>query len=287
MELQRQVSLSQLCTLGIGGPARFYTLVRSTEALQEVLAWASIKKIPFFILGKGSNCLFEDKGFDGLVIHNKINTIEDLGSGRWSVGAGYSFALLGVQTARQGWSGLEFASGIPASVGGALYMNAGAQGQETSTYLESVVFITDDGVKKSYPRHELTFGYRQSAFHQMRGAIASAIFALHPEPSSRKKQLQLIEYRQKTQPYSDKSAGCVFQNPSPVLSAGQLIEQCGLKGHRVGDAQVSCLHANFLINCGHATAKDFLELTQQVEQTVFTKTGIRLTRELQVIDALR
>lgn len=273
--------LSQLSTLEIGGPARFFVEARKIEDLQALLKYCHEQKLPFFMLGKGSNCLFDDHGFDGLVILNKISFCQF----DWPfvhVGAGYSFSLLGTQSARNGWSGLEFASGIPGSVGGAVYMNAGANGKETCESLIEVAFVNETGGLEVLKQSEMDFSYRCSIFQKRRGAVASAKFMLHPSEEARKKQLGIIEYRTRTQPYNDKSAGCVFRNPSSH-SAGALIQQCGLKGKRIGGAEISSLHANFIVNRGGATSKDVLMLAEEVKKIVKEKTGIDLEMEVRYI----
>lgn len=273
--------LSQLSTFGVGGPARFYTEVKSIDELQSVLIYCHVQKLSFLILGKGSNCLFDDRGFDGLVILNKINFCQF----DWPLvhaGAGYSFSLLGTQTARKGWSGLEFASGIPGSVGGAVFMNAGANGSETSDYLFEVTYANEKGDIETLSRDQFHFAYRTSSFQTRKGAILSAKFLLQPSEEARKKQLGIIDYRTRTQPYNDKSAGCVFRNPESH-SAGALIQQSGLKGVRIGDAEVSTMHANFIVNKGRATAQEILELSALVKRRVKEKTGIELELELRCI----
>lgn len=273
--------LSQVSTFGIGGPARFFTEVQKIEELQALLNYCHAQQLPFFVVGKGSNSLFDDKGFDGLVILNKIGFCQF----DWPiihVGAGYSFSLLGTQTARKGWSGLEFASGIPGSVGGAIYMNAGASGTETCESLIEVTFVNEKGELEVLKRDQIDFSYRFSAFQKRKGVIASAKFLLLPSEEARKKQLGIIDYRTRTQPYSDKSAGCVFRNPESH-SAGALIQQCGLKGKRIGGAEVSTMHANFIVNKGGATSKEILALAEVVQKTVKEKTGVDLEMEIRCI----
>lgn len=273
--------LSQLSTFGIGGPARFFIEIQKIEELPDLLKYCHGQKLPFFVVGKGSNCLFDDRGFDGLVILNKIAFCWF----EWPivhVGAGYSFSLLGTQTARKGWAGLEFASGIPGSVGGAIYMNAGASGVETCESLVEVTFVNELGECEVLKRDQIAFAYRFSAIQNRKGVIASAKFLLHPSEEARKKQLGIIDYRTRTQPYSDKSAGCVFRNPKSH-SAGALIQQCGLKGKRIGGAEVSTMHANFIVNKGGATSKDILELAREIQNTVKEKTGISLEMEIRYV----
>jgi UDP-N-acetylmuramate dehydrogenase len=279
---QEYKPLNDLCTFGIGGPARYFLEVRTITQMQQALIACKQELIPYFILGKGSNCLFDDRGFPGIVILNKIDFIKRPAPEIFYVGAGYSFSLLGVQTARQGWSGLEFASGIPGSIGGAVFMNAGANGSETCNFLSSVEFVTEDGELHLLKKEELQFAYRTSSFQNRKGAIVGASFTLIPNGQARQKQLDIIQYRKKTQPYNEKSAGCVFRNPR-CGHAGALIEQSGLKGFRVGDAKVSELHANFLINNGNATCRDILQLIDIVKKGVKEKTGIELEREVRYI----
>ena len=273
--------LSAYSTFGIGGPARFFSVAKSVEQLQEMINCCHQRTLPYFILGKGSNCLFDDRGYDGLVILNKI-TFCDMDFPVVSVGAGYSFSLLGSQTARNGWAGLEFASGIPGSVGGAVYMNAGASGSDTSNCLLEVSYVTEKAELKILRKEDLSFSYRSSSFQKMKGAIAAAKFQLAPSSEARQKQLNIIDYRTKTQPYSDLSAGCVFRNPAPH-AAGALIEQAGLKGFSIGGAQVSTLHGNFIVNKGGATAQEVLALAEHVKRCVKEKTGWDLEMEIRCI----
>lgn len=277
LQLQKNRSLSEFSTFGIGGPIRFFLEVSTCEEMEEAFAL----DFPKLVIGKGSNCLFDDRGFDGLVILNKIDFCN------WkdfdvTVGSGYNFSLLGVQTARKGFSGLEFASGIPATVGGAVFMNAGANGRETCDSLKSVLYF--DGSRREYLRNELTFAYRTSPFQKMNGVILAATFSLQPDLAARKAQLQIIETRMKTQPLKEKSAGCVFRNP-PGGSAGALIDRCGLKGTNIGGAKISEIHANFIVNIGSATSQDVLQLIQLVQERVFQQTGVHLEPEIRIFHA--
>ena len=279
---QRNKKLSELTTFGIGGPASYFIEVRSVEEMQNVMQHCHSNKLPFMVLGKGSNCLFDDQGYNGLIILNKIVFMQKPAEGIFHVGAGYSFSLLGAQSARQGWSGLEFASGIPGSVGGAVWMNAGANGSETCSALTSVDFVNDLGEKTTLLRENLSFAYRSSPFQKMSGAIVGATFTLTPLAIARQKQIDIINYRKKTQPLSEKSAGCIFRNPS-CGHAGALIEQSQLKGVGVGDAQVSEIHANFIINKGKGSSKDVMQLIDLITNKVKEKTGIHLESEVRCI----
>lgn len=279
MEIQTDVPLKDFSTFGIGGGARYFAVASSKEEMRELLSYASSQKLPFFVLGKGSNCLFDDRGFAGLVILNKIAFCSNE-EGTVSVGAGYSFSLLGRQTAKAGWSGLEFACGIPGTLGGAVYMNAGANGQETWDTLVSVDYLHADGREERFFKDQLEHGYRHSAFQKMEGAILGAEFLLKKDDGASARQLALIDYRTKTQPYGDKSCGCIFRNPPGQKSAGALIEGCGLKGQTLGGAQVSSLHANFIVNKQGALACEVLSLIDQVQEKVQAECGVQLQAEI-------
>ncbi len=283
---QRHRRLSEFSTFGIGGPIRYFAEIHTSEEMREAFAFSKDRAIPFFILGKGSNCLFDDSGFDGLVLLNRIDfcTWND---NEVTAGAGTSFSLLGVQSARKGLSGLEFASGIPATVGGAVFMNAGANGSETWAALRSVVYLESSGNQRTFTKEELVFRYRFSSFQKMRGAILSASFLLQPRSDARKTQLAIIDRRMKTQPLKEKSAGCIFRNPGPANSAGALIERCGLKGFKVGEAAVSKIHANFIVNLGGASSKDIEALIQIIQQRVVEQTGVHLEPEIQIVQNLK
>jgi len=275
--------LSELSTWGIGGLARYYKAVTTIEEMTFLLAYCAKVKLPHLVIGRGSNCLFDSRGFDGLIIHNKIDFCNDLGEGRFHAGAGFHFSLLGTQTARKGWSGLEFASGIPGSVGGAVFMNAGANGRETCDALESVEWIDPQGRLQCFDVDQLDFSYRHSSFHDMGGAIVAATFNLIPIATARQDQIAIIQYRTKTQPYGDKSAGCVFRNPTVKEGAGSLIERSGLKGVAVGGAQVSLKHANFIVNKEGASSEDVHALIALVKERVKERCGVELWEEIRYI----
>ena len=279
--LIKNYSLSQLSTWGIGGEARFFIEVHTEEEMGILWKWIQRTALPFWIVGRGSNSLFDDRGFDGLIILNRINFFRLLGT-CLHVGAGYSFSLLGHQLVRLGLSGLEFAAGIPGSVGGAIYMNAGAHGMDTQSVLDAVYVIDEEGVYREKKKSHLQFGYRFSSFHVKQDIIVSGKFVLKKCDQSRKKQLALIGHRMKTQPYRAKSAGCVFRNIAD-MPAAILIERCGLKGKSIGGAEISSLHANFIINRGGATALNVLELISLVKQIVKQKTGYDLKTEVKCV----
>lgn len=279
LTLEKQKSLAELTTFGIGGPARFFTKIHTMHELQEALSFAHTEGIPYLPLGKGSNTLFDDRGYNGLVMLMKLEKIEILDA-KVIAESGASFSLLGAKTARYRLSGLEFASGIPGSVGGAVYMNAGANGVETKDCLTQVDFLHENGEIESFT--DLSFSYRTSPFQSMKGVIVCAHFALTPSQEAKAKQCEIISYRKETQPLAAQSAGCIFQNPNEH-SAGSLIERAGLKGARIGGAMVSEQHANFIVNAGGATAADIEALIAFVRDRVLESCGIILHDEVRRI----
>jgi UDP-N-acetylmuramate dehydrogenase len=279
---QSAVPLRSYCTFGIGGPARWLAHIRTRSELLEALVYCHQQCIPWLLIGKGSNVFFDDAGFDGAILVNKMQSYDANAEGYWSVDAGFSFARLGTLTAKHGWSGLEFASAIPGSIGGAVYMNAGASGRETAEVLEEVEFIHPDGSITIYPRSALSYSYRTSPFQHQAGAIVSAIFKLEACANASKYQRSLLLKRTTAHPYHQPSAGCIFRNPADN-SAGALIDACGLKGYRLGDAAVSTQHANFIVNLGAARAEDVLRLMQIIRETIASKYGIALHSEVRYI----
>ncbi len=278
--IEEKRELKPLTTIGIGGQSRYFVVVKTIEEMQEILFFAFCSSIPCIVIGKGSNLLFDDKGFKGLVILNKISFCK-IKKNRIYVGAGYSFSHLGILTANEGLGGLEFACGIPASVGGAVFMNAGANGQDISQVLTKVNFITKKGGKVIFEKNDLQFKYRFSSFHWMEGAIVAAEFLCSPSDIAKIKQKEMLNYRLQTQP-TEKSAGSIFQNPVGI-SAGKLIEDCGLKGKAIGGAKVSNIHANFIINHDNATSEDVCLLIEFIQEKVLNETGIALETEVKYI----
>ncbi len=281
-QLKTQYPLNKVCTFGIGGPAKWYAEAVNVEQMQILLQHASQNQIRTFILGNGSNVLFDDQGFDGIVIHNKISFYRKVSKGIFHVGAGYNFSRLGMQTAREGFTGLEFACGIPGSVGGAVYMNAGANLTESSDCLISVDFVHSNGETETFNRKSMHFSYRRSPFQNLSGAIVSATFQLRHSENTRSKQKSIIEYRAETQPYGQKSAGCIFRNPDSK-SAGALIDSCGLKGENLGGAQISAMHGNFVINTGDASSENVRLLIKEIQKEVKKRHGIELEPEVRYI----
>ena len=276
---EKEIPLCDFSSFKIGGPARYFAEAKTKQEMQEMLSFCHTHSLPFFVLGKGSNTLFDDRGFNGLVILNRIDYLH-ASENIFRVGSGYSFARLGLQTAREGWTGLEFAAGIPATCGGAVYMNAGASGQETKDTIKEVLYITEFGKEVLYKNEDLEWGYRISSFQKLKGAIVESVFSLVRSETAKSEQRKKLDYRLKTQPYKDPSVGCIFRNPFPDKAAAFLIDNCGLKGMKMGGASVSTLHANFIVNRDGAKAKDVLDLVESVKEQVFEKTGITLEEEV-------
>jgi UDP-N-acetylmuramate dehydrogenase len=279
MKIDQNFPLSSLSTVKIGGPASYCVHVTTEQEMIEALFFTQEKFLPFYILGKGSNTLFSDSGYQGVVILNKISFIKQLSDTIFSVGAGTNFPLLGVKTAKKGLTGLEFAAGVPASVGGAIFMNAGAFGQETVDTLKSVTFIDKSFAIQTENVDKTLFSYRNSPYQKSDKILLSATFELKKEPGARKRQLSWLEKRSAEQPLKKASCGCVFKNPQDN-SAGALIEKAGLKNGREGGIVVSDLHANYFINEGMGTAEDFKNLIEIIKKQVFEKTGYLLEEEI-------
>lgn len=281
--IRKKKQLSDLSTWAIGGPCNYFVQVSDQTQLLSAFRFCQKHFVKFMVIGKGSNCLFDDMGFDGCVILNRIEFLERIEPGMYRVGSGFGFNRLGLQCANEGFTGLEFAGGIPGTVGGAAYMNAGANGQETAHSIDTVEIITTEGKFQTLKRRDLSFGYRSSSFQDMKdlAAITAVTFRLKRSESTRKRQQEYLERRRLSQPVGEKSAGSVFRNPFKIgVSAAELIEQAGLKGLKVGGAMVSNVHANFFINCGDSTSEDMLQLIDLVRDTVYQKFGVELKEEI-------
>lgn len=272
-------------SLRIGGPARRMALPRSREELVILLGLLQEADVPPFFLGNGTNLLVADEGLERVVVSTAgLNCIEHDGGTELSADAGVSLARLAVFAWKQGLTGLEFAHGIPGSLGGGVVMNAGAYGGELKDVLVSVTAVFPDGVRTLHAE-ELALGYRSSIFTQTPDAavLGARIRLQKGEGSSiRARMDELMEKRRNSQPLDVPSAGSTFKRPAGHF-AGTLIEQCGLKGARVGGAEVSRKHAGFLVNAGGATCADMLTLIETVQRTVLAETGVQLEPEVRLV----
>ena len=279
-------SMKNLTSLKIGGAANLFAVPEDLEDLKLILSFCKRKKIPFFVIGNGSKLLVPDEGFKGVIIKlggsfRKIENHQE----EIKVGAGADLSTLIDFTAQKGLSGLESLSGIPGTVGGAIVRNASAFGQSLSQGVLSVKILDKDETCLVLSNKDMNFGYRTSTFLAHKDWV---IIEVNLALSSGKKEdifFRLRETRKRkilTQPISFPSAGCVFKNPSSY-PAGYLVQQAGCLGMRMGDAQVSHQHANFIINKGKATAQDVLRLIEEVKKRVRDRFGISLEPELEII----
>lgn len=276
--------LAARTTLRVGGPADVYVEPAGEQDLAAVLQFCAERKLPVFVLGRGSNLLVKDGGFRGVVLslaQPHFSRIEAVGC-QLRCGAGARLKTVAAEAKRHGLTGLEFLEGIPGTVGGALRMNAGAMGGAIFDRVESVRLMDFSGQVFERPAAELDAKYRGCA--ALKSSIALAA-VLRGQPGDRVRiERQMSEFsrrRWQSQPASP-SAGCTFKNP-PAIPAGKLIEELGLKGARVGGAVVSLEHGNFIVNDGTATARDVLELIELVRQRARTERGIELETEVEII----
>ena len=286
----------------VGGPARFFVKVEHLGDLKSALSLAREKGLPYFILGNGTNLLVADKGYDGVVISlaGEFSEIVDLGSGKFKVGAATPLGRFARHTLKQGYAGIHKLAGIPGTLGGAVYMNAGAYSQEVGNCCTTVTTLDSNGNIRELTAAQCGFGYRQSVFSKCAGndkaseIILAATFQLQDATSLGKTVADLeaelaecMAKRKATQPLNMPNAGSTFKRlevgaaATPALVApGYYIEQAGLKGYRIGGAEVSTLHANFIVNANNATAQDIKSLSEYTQSKVTEKFGIQLHREI-------
>ncbi|MCT8139022.1 UDP-N-acetylmuramate dehydrogenase [Anaerobacillus sp. CMMVII] len=283
--LKENELLANHTTWKIGGPAEVLVIPKDIEGLITTLQLANESKVPVFIIGRGSNLLISDEGIKGVVIKisDAIDHLEINGE-EVRVGAGFSLIKLATLLSKQGLSGLEFAGGIPGSVGGAVFMNAGAHKSDISNILQKARVLYPDGTVKWYSNTEMEFSYRTSRLQRDHGICLEAIFLL--QKGNREEIIAEIQknkqYRKTTQPWDYPCCGSVFRNPLPH-HAGKLIEDAGLKGYTVGGAQVSTMHANFIVNVGGAKASDVLNLIDHIKKEVYRKFQVEMETEVELV----
>lgn len=285
--IKPQVSLASLTSFRVGGPAEWYVAPRRLEDLQASFEWARAEGLPITLLGAGSNLLISDRGLSGLVIGTRHlrHTHFDLATGQVTAGAGEPLVRLAWQIAERGWQGFEWAVGIPGTVGGAVVMNAGAHGGCIADILVNAHVLLPDGRTEILTAPELGYGYRTSSLQGDRRIVTQATFQLQPgfDPAQvMANTSDHLEQRRTSQPYHLPSCGSVFRNPNPY-KAGWLIEQAGLKGHQIGGAQIAQRHANFILNCGGATANDIFQLIRYVQQQVEQQWSLLLVPEVKIL----
>ncbi len=286
MDYKKDVLLKDYTTLKIGGPAARFYEPQSVEDIQEILKLHQENQWPLIVLGNGSNMLFEDAGYDGSILHigPSLAGIENLGNGIVRVYAGQENGDLAQYLADEGLQGFEFASGIPGTIGGAVIMNAGAYDGEIKDVLLQVGYLDENGKLHEVKADDLDLSYRHSWFTDHFGVVIYADLQLKPaDPTKVHAKIQeLHDKRYAKQPMDKASAGSTFKRPKKGY-ASALIQECGLRGKRVGDAMVSTKHTGFLINDGEATCAEFLELVRQVQAEVKAQTGIDLELEVRFI----
>ena len=276
--------LSKHNYFGIGGNAAAYFEVSTTDELAYVVQLKKRRNVPVAIIGRGSNLLISDAGYCGIVVRlvGEFNRLE-FNQNRVDVGAGVSLPRLSKLAASRGLSGVEFALGIPGSVGGALVMNAGAWGSSFGDLVERVQIMTVEGELNDLSRDEAQFSYRHSALKSY-FCVTGTTLALTPGDAEEVENRMQDLYNQKitSQPFAEENAGCMFKNP-PGHSAGKLIDECGLKGYRIGGAEVSKIHGNFILNLDDATAHDVLSLVRHIQDHVKRERGVDLEMEVQLL----
>ena len=285
IELRFNESMAKHTSFRIGGNAEIMAFPKSAEELAKLLKTSALLDSKIAILGAGTNVLAPDEGIAGLVICLKdcLGGMEQLDETRIRVMAGITMARAAVFAAGLGLSGMEFAHGIPGTVGGGVYMNAGAYGGELSQIIESVEVMDQQGNVRRVPCGEMAFSYRHSRLEEEGGIVISADFALTPgrEEDIRAKMKELQGKRSASQPLDLPSAGSAFKRPVGGFAAA-LIDEAGLKGFQVGGAAISTKHAGFAVNMGGATAADVKSLLQQVSDKVFENSGIRIEPEVRI-----
>lgn len=288
------VPLDAYTTFRIGGPARYFCAADNGATLAAALLAAETEGIEFLVVGGGSNLLVGDGGFDGLVIHNRIMGI-DVEGARVQVGAGEDFHGLIERVAVEGLAGLGFAAGVPGSVGGAVFGNAGCYGKAIGDCVEQVILIGPDGKdRRAVSPVELRFDYRHSALKESHAVVEAVTLCLQPgDPEVLRAEIESnLAVRQTKHPIDQPSAGSYFKNlPSEEpggkrVAAGLLLDRCGCKGLRVGDAAVFERHANIIVNLGAATARDVLELADEMRCRVRQQFGVELEEEVRHVGQL-
>lgn len=283
--VKMQEPMKKHTTFRIGGPADYYLCPHSTEELQKILQICKKNKMEFFVLGNGSNLLVSDKGYRGVVIQlwknfSDIVTKEDT----ITVKAGALLSKVAAEALEEGLTGMEFASGIPGTIGGAVVMNAGAYGGEMKDIIKEVTVLTKEGDILTISKEEMNFGYRTSVVKEKGYVVISVVLQLKKGDRAeiRKVMDDLKERRVTKQPLDMPSAGSTFKRPEGYF-AGKLIMDAGLRGFSVGGAQISEKHCGFVVNKGDATAADVLGLIKEVQKRVQEKFGVTLESEVKFL----
>lgn len=282
LELLKNEPMARHTTFRIGGPVPLMARPATEEQVVESVKLARENEVPLVVLGNGSNLLVADEGVQAFVVDmTGLNRLERTGEREITAGAGVTLARLASFAAGEGLAGLEFASGIPGTLGGGVLMNAGAYGGEMAQVVRRTRYLTPEGTVKEAVGEEHDFSYRHSVFSQGDKVILSSVLELEPGKAEdiRARMAELAQKRKTKQPLEYPSAGSMFKRPQGHFAAA-LIEQCGLKGFTVGGAQVSEKHAGFVINRDNATCADVLSLVKEVQRRVKEQTGVKLEMEV-------
>ena len=284
MKIEEGVELSRFTTLGAGGPARAFARPESIDELEEALAWAGEHELPVATVGLGSNLLVADDGFDGLVLKLGGELAEASVEGEQLLaGAGAANAVCLHRVRAAGLGGFEFACAIPGTIGGGVRMNAGAYGSDWAAILDRALVVDERGARWLTPE-ELGLSYRHSELKHGQ-VVAGAEFTLTPLPEEQIKAnvARLQALRKAAQPTNKRTFGSVFKNPEHEFGAGRMLESCGLKGHSIGGAMISPMHANFIENAGGATSADALALMTEARRRAREQFGVELEHEVQLL----
>ncbi|XJZ28411.1 UDP-N-acetylmuramate dehydrogenase [Bacillota bacterium Lsc_1132] len=285
-KIKKNEPLAAYTTIKIGGPADLLIEPSSLENLKKAMNVIHKHGVKWRAIGRGSNLLVSDQGIEGVVIKlgsglDNLEINEDV----LTVGGGHSLVSLATMISKKGLSGLEFASGIPGSVGGAVYMNAGAHGSDISKILTKAHILFEDGSIEWLSNEEMEFSYRTSVLQKKRpGIVLEAVFQLKKGNRAEivSEMQKNKDYRKETQPWNFPCAGSIFRNPLPQF-AGKLIETAGLKGYQIGGAKISEMHGNFIVNAGDAKAADVLALIDYVKETIDRLYSIKMETEVEII----
>ena len=287
MNVEEDVLLGRFTTVGIGGPAKAFARPETPAELEEALAWAAGRNLAVATIGLGSNLLVADEGFDGLVLKLAGELAQaEVDGERLVAGGGAANAVCLHRVRAAGLGGFEFACAIPGTVGGGVWMNAGAYGSDWAAILERALVVDGEGARWLDP-DELGLTYRHSDLRHGQ-VVARAEFGLAPrsEEAIKAKVSELQALRKAAQPTNKRTFGSVFQNPAHELTAGRMLEACGLKGHRIGGAQISPRHANFIENADGARAADALALMAEARRRAHEQFGVELQHEVVFLGAL-
>ena len=287
MKIEEGVALSRFTTIGTGGPAKAFARPESLAELEEALTWARDRGLAIATVGLGSNLLVADEGFDGLVLKLAGElAAADVDGERLVAGGGAANAVCLHRARAAGLGGFEFACAIPGTVGGGVWMNAGAYGSDWAAILDRALVVNGEGARWLSP-DELGLSYRHSGLHHGQ-VVAGAEFRLEPRPADeiKAKVSELQALRKAAQPTNKRTFGSVFKNPEHELSAGRMLEACGLKGHRIGGAQISPRHANFIENADGARSEDAVGLMAEARRRALEQFGIELEHEVEFLGPL-